>query len=87
MLWVEEKDPIGEGNVDKYGADARFEDAQKLKETAEEYNRVAADCLSQASEASKHAQRASNAAAELLKGSNEPEVFAVVAEYLKTDEE
>lgn len=87
MLWIDEAGPIGEGNVDKYGAEARFTDAQKLKEIAEEYNQVAADCLSQASEASKHAERASNAAAGLLKGSNEPEVFAVVAEYLKIEEE
>lgn len=73
-------------DVDLYGSEARYDHAQRLKTIAACYTEVAADYLKQASVASSDAQRASHAAAELLRGSNEPEVFAVVAEYLSRAE-
>lgn len=72
--------------VDLYGSEARYDHAQRLKTIAACYTEVAAGYLNQASIASSDAQRAAHAAEELLKGSNAPEVFAVVAEYLSRTE-
>lgn len=74
-------------DVDLYGSEARYEHAQRLKTIAACYTETAADHLKQASIASSDAQRASQAAEELLRGSNAPEVFAVVAEYLSRTEQ
>lgn len=73
--------------VDLYGSEARYDHAQRLKTIAACYTEVANDYQSKAYEARRKSREVSEAAAELLKGSNKPELFAVVAKYLYEEDE
>lgn len=73
--------------TDLYGSEARFENAQRLYVLSRVFDEVANDYQSKAFEARRRSREVTEAAAELLKGSNKPELFAVVAKYLYEEDE